>query len=293
MFVVVILASGLGTRLSPLSTKEKPKQFLKLISENSLVKDTVNRVKNIVSLDNIFVVVNDRNKELAKADLSELNEENFIFEPEMKENLTSVTYATSYIKKLRGKDIDILFLPSDHYIKETNLFVKSIKEGLELLKEHNNIVLFGLKPASPNTNYGYINTLKLHNNYLITSFTEKPNIETAKEIYLKENYFWNSGIVLANSKMITNTLKEILPNQFNLVEGYITGKITRDDFFNLTYVSSFSKSVLENKKDMMLVYAKYTWYDIGNFDALFEVLKLLNKNDKIKEIETYIHKGDV
>lgn len=288
MLVAVILASGRGTRLRPLSTDSRPKQYLKLISGNTLVEDTVDRVKNIVSLDNIFIVINEKHEQLAKSEIPYLKDENFIVEPHMKETLASMSHAVSYISKLKGDKAKFLFLPSDHYIKENDLFEQSINEGLKMFDKHNNFVLYGLIPTDPNTNYGYIKTKDVNGDHIIESFIEKPKLEIAKEIYNKNNYFWNNAIMILNKDLMFNAIKDVIPSQYDLLTKHYKSKITTKEYFDLSHVENFSRSILEEKKDMVLIPVNYTWYDIGNFDVLFEVLKLLNKTDEIKKIENMI-----
>ncbi len=176
MLVAIILASGRGTRLRPLSTLERPKQYLDVITGKTLVEDTIDRVKNIIPYENIFIVISELQKELASNIFSSLPKENLIVEPDMKETLASMSHAASYISRLRGDDFNILYLPSDHYVKEIDVFEQNVTEGLALLKKYNNYVLYGLKPTDPNTNYGYIETKIKDNDYFITKFIEKPNV---------------------------------------------------------------------------------------------------------------------
>jgi|GEM_PF-2741101 len=288
MLITVVLASGRGTRLRPLSTEKRPKQYLDIISGKTLIEDTIERVKNICSNENIFVVINEKQEALAREILNFLPKENLIVEPAMKETLASMSHSVSYISKLKGDNNKYLFLPSDHYIKENDLFEKSVKEGLEIFKKYNNFVLYGLKPTDPNVNYGYIETKALNNDLEINRFVEKPPLEIAENIYNKANYFWNNGIMLTSKELIYEAIKEVLPNQYDLLLKLDEGKISKEEFFKNTHVDNFSRSILEHKKGMMLVHAKYVWYDIGNFDVLFHVLKLLGKDEEIKRIKNLI-----
>jgi len=289
MLVAVILASGKGTRLRPLSTLERPKQYLKLITGKTLVEDTVDRVRNLIPVENIFVVTNELQEKIAREALSDLPDENIILEPNMRETLASMSHAVSYISKIKGDDVTYLFLPSDHYIKEQDLFDKSIKEGLEIFKKYNNFVLYGLIPTDPNPNYGYIKTKDLNGNHLIDSFVEKPKLEIAKTIYNDPNYFWNNAIMLANKQLMFEAIKEVLPSQYDLLNKHNKNIISTNEFFDLTHVENFSRSILEEREGMMLIPVNYTWYDIGSFEVLFDVLKLLEKDDEIVKIKKLIN----
>lgn len=287
MVVAVILASGKGTRLMPLSTVSRPKQYLDVITGKTLIEDTIDRVKNVVGLDNVFVVCSSVQESLAKETLSFLNEENLIFEPEMKETLASITHAISYISKIRG-DVTYLFLPSDHYIPETKLFEESIKEGLDVYNINKNLVLFGLKPTEPNTGFGYIETKRENNHYEIISFVEKPKLEIAEKIWNLGNYFWGTFIFFTNKNTVYNAIKNNYNKQYELLLKLDNNLITKEEYFNNTMVDNFSRSILEKLDNMKLVKAKYKWFDIGSFEALFEVLEQIGKHDKVLEIKQLI-----
>ena len=94
--------------------------------------------------------------------------------------------------------------------------------------------------------------------------------------------------MLANKELIYNAIRSVLPTQHELLLNYDSGLITKDEFFNLTHVDNFSRSILEKQTGMMLVKALYTWYDIGSFEVLFHVLELLNKHDEIEKIKKLI-----
>ena len=106
--------------------------------------------------------------------------------------------------------------------------------------------------------------------------------------YNKDNYFWNNGIMLTSKELVYEAIKDVLPEQYERLLKLDNNTNTKDEFFKETHVDNFSRSILENKKGMMLVHAKYTWYDIGSFDVLFEVLKLLGKDEEIEKINNLI-----
>lgn len=285
MLVALILASGKGTRLAPLSTPERPKQYLSLITNKTIVEDTVDRVKDIVSKENIFIVTNESHKKIVDNLFSNLPKENIILEPFMKETLASITHAISYISSLKGNDFDVVILPSDHYIDDIKAFEKSILDGLNIMNVNKNYVLYGVPPTNPSTEYGYIETFIENNLELVKSFIEKPKLDIAKELIKHDNYFWNNGIMLASNSLINDSIKNILPTQFQLMTDFKNGKISSNDFFKETIVDNFSKSVLEKQDNMNLIRTNYLWYDIGGFDSLFEILEKLQMDDKLKEIK--------
>ncbi|MDY0277578.1 MAG: sugar phosphate nucleotidyltransferase [Acholeplasma sp.] len=281
MLIALILASGKGTRLAPLSTEERPKQYLSLITENSLVEDTANRILPIIDKENIFVVTNQMHEALARKSFSYLPTINIILEPEMKETLASITHAIAYISKLKTEPLEFLILPSDHYIEDLDNFANSVFMGQKVLKEKNAYVLYGIKPTSPNTQYGYI---KVDDNNKILDFVEKPHLELAQELILSPYYYWNNGIMLTTKELVFNSVKNI-PAQYKLLTDFFEDKISTKEYFDRTLKSSFSKIILEHENNMFLVPVNYTWYDVGNFDVLFEILEALKLNNKLDEIK--------
>lgn len=290
MLIALILASGKGTRLAPLSTKERPKQYLSLVTENTLVEDTANRVTSFIEPENIFVVTNEAHEDLANDYFNYLPKENIILEPFMKETLASISHAFAYISKIKGDDIEVLVLPSDHYIDNLEAFKQSVLEGHKVLLNKNNYVLYGVKPTHPSTEYGYIQTKTLDDKTLeITSFVEKPKLEVATELVKHDNYYWNNGIMLFTKKMLFDSIQKQYPEQFKLLEDYTNNKITTLDFFNNTIVGNFSRLVLEHESNMNLIEANYLWYDVGGFDALFEILEKLEFEEKLSSIKKQLN----
>lgn len=290
MLIAIILASGKGTRLAPLSTPSRPKQYLSLVTNETLVEDTVNRVRNFIEPNNIFVVTNIDHKDLALSIFKDLPQENIILEPQMKETLASISHAFSYISKIKGDNFKAVVLPSDHYIDDNVEFENSIKEGLEVLNNNYNHVLYGVKPTNPSTEYGYLETTNGTKDLIVTNFIEKPAQDIANQLFSKDNYYWNNAIMITTKELLFNSIKDILPEQYQLLEDLTNNTITTNDYFNNTLVANFSRSILEKQSNMNFVNAKYLWYDVGGFDSLFELLEKLGRTEKLNTLKKEIEK---
>ena len=179
----LILAGGKGSRLWPISTTNKPKQYLNLYSNNIMINETIKRIESIFEYDNIFVITNIEQKELAERYIdNRIPRENIIFEPMSKNTAMCIFFASIRILEQRENGT-ITILSSDHYIDETEKLLNNIEEGIELANKEENLVTIGIKPTYPATGFGYIkynydDDLKCN---IVEEFKEKPIYEKARE----------------------------------------------------------------------------------------------------------------
>lgn len=183
MLYALILAGGKGTRLFPLSRSGNPKQFLKLINEK-LLRNTVDRIKPIISKENIYVVTNEEYLDKIYEELPEINKSNIFVEPANKETATCIGLSAVKLLK-KDKDATLVVLPSDHYIEDEKAFKDTILQGVEIADRKRGLVTLGLTPIRPETGYGYIEmgerVIGDIPTYKVERFMEKPNIEVAKD----------------------------------------------------------------------------------------------------------------
>ena len=156
MLTALIMAGGKGTRFWPLSTEEKPKQFLNLIGEETMIQMTVNRIKPIIPIERIFVCTGAMYVDLVKEQIPELPERNIIVEPEGRNTAPCITLSAFVIKKYY-EDSTMVVLPSDHLIKNEEEFRNVVIHANEFIKYNDNaIITLGMKPSRPEVGYGYI-----------------------------------------------------------------------------------------------------------------------------------------
>lgn len=197
MLYALILAGGKGTRLYPLSRAKNPKQFLKVINNKSFLRSTVDRIKPIVNKENIYVVTNEEYIDRVCEELPDISRQNIFLEPENKETATCIGLsAVKFLKK--DNDAVMIVLPSDHYIENEKLFVDTILQAVEVAEKRRGLVTIGVNPTRPETGYGYIEMgepiVAAITTFKVNRFTEKPNLEVAKDFLLKGTYLWNSGM---------------------------------------------------------------------------------------------------
>ncbi|MEW6103093.1 MAG: sugar phosphate nucleotidyltransferase [bacterium] len=269
-----ILVGGPGKRLWPLSTKEKPKPFLPLITDKPLIKETLERVIDVFPKERIRFVLSKEHKGLAKSIFPWTSNENYIVEPEPRDTAAAIGLVSFFLPE----DATLIVLSSDHYISDKKSFQKGILYGIEFLKESPDFILtFGIKPERPETGYGYIerDILLKENIYKVARFVEKPDLETAK-IYIENgNYFWNSGIFIFKNKRIQGLFKEFLPEHFKVLR-----EKDMEGFRCLPKVS-IDYGIMEHITTIGMIKADFKWDDIGGYSSLLRVHKKDKNNNLV------------
>ena len=272
----IILAGGSGSRLWPLSRELYPKQLLNLVSNESLLQTTFERLNYCMPKENIISTTNTKHVANVRMQLSELTENPIILgEPVAKNTTPAIVLATKYIIQKSASDPIILAVPSDLLIKDNEKFVSTIKKG-EKLAQKGYIVTFGIKPDYPETGYGYIDTAeKIGDGFKVKKFVEKPNIETAKE-YLKQNtFYWNSGIFMFKASTILNETVKHATEIAKVSEEFDFSESNQIPFINFDKMPNISidYAVMEKSDNIALVKLESDWYDIGSWQAIYNVSK--------------------
>ena len=215
--VAVIMAGGSGTRLWPLSRSSHPKQFLKVNTENTLIQETVTRLRDL-EIDSITTICNEEHRFFVAEQLKDINSKSdIILEPVGKNTAPAVALAALLNKDKEGDSL-LLILSADHIIKENSTFIDSIKSAIKFA-ENGKLVTCGIQPNQPNTGYGYIK--KGHhdgNGYKVEKFEEKPSIEVAEEFVKSGKYLWNSGMFLVKASKYLSELKKYRPDILEICE---------------------------------------------------------------------------
>lgn len=285
MLTFLIMAGGSGERFWPLSTKEKPKQLLKIFSDKSLIRLAYERVLPLVDKDRIFIATNEIQVKALKEDLPEISDSRIIIEPLFRDTAAAIAYGSTIISKYYDNPT-VCVLASDHLIANSEEFRKAIKIA-EQEALNNNIVTLGIKPTYPETGYGYIeiacNTLcKPTKSY---GFKEKPKYEIAKKYYESGKYLWNSGMFVFKYDVIMDAFKKYSLNHyevinsikelFNLNEGIKTAELVKNQFMNFEK-KSIDFAVMEHADNIMVIPSEFGWNDVGNYLAFEE---LFNKDE--------------
>src|SRR3712207_4926705 len=204
MLCALIMAGGKGTRFWPLSTEKKPKQFLNLLGQDTMIQMAVKRLLPIIPMERIFVVTSKEYVPILKEQLPNINNENIIVEPIGRNTAPCIALSAFHINK-RYKDATMIVVPSDHLIKKEDEFLEVIKEGEKFIEEHKDaIATIGIEPTRAETGYGYIKYDKELNDKIVKveRFVEKPNLEKAEKYFNSGEYLWNSGMFMWKAENI-------------------------------------------------------------------------------------------
>ena len=279
MLCALIMAGGKGTRFWPLSTEEKPKQFLNLIGEETMIQMTVNRIKPIIPIERVFVCTGEMYVDLVKEQLPELPEQNIIIEPEGRNTAPCIALSAFIIKKYY-KDANMIVLPSDHLISDEDEFRNVIKNADEFVKENKEaIITLGMEPTRAETGYGYIRygkdekVINNHKVIKVDAFVEKPNKEKAKA-YIKEgNYLWNGGMFLWGADNILNQIEKYSNDTYKALKDIET--VANEEIqelinnnYHKTEAISIDYAVMEKSDSIYVVPSRFGWDDVGSWEAL-------------------------
>ncbi len=276
MLCALIMAGGKGTRFWPISTDEKPKQFLNLVGEDTMLQMTYKRIKKLVPKERIFICTGEKYVDLVKEQLPNIKYSNIIKEPESRNTAPCIVFSSLIISRYY-KDADLIVLPSDHLITNEGMFIDILKRGEEFLKNNcDAIITLGIKPNRPECGYGYIkingdiNEYKIHK---VQNFTEKPNIQKAKEYLSCGNYLWNAGMFIFNIQAILNKAKLFIPNTFEALKNIIGCKEEEireiiDENYKKTDKISIDYAILEKDDNIYVIPSDIGWDDIGTWQAV-------------------------
>ena len=287
----VILCGGAGTRLFPNLKKSPLKQFIDF-GGWSLIEKTLDRIKNPI-FDSPIISTNKMYEKLVRKALKKKKIKKFkiVLEP-FKKNTAAAIISSTLIDDIKINQ-PILFLPSDHYLPEKDKFNKILKLNLPNLNT-NNIFIFGVKPKTPSTDYGYILNKKIKKKInKVIKFIEKPDINKAKKI-ISQNGYWNSGIVLAKKESIIKNAKKIQKKLFvSCLNATIKSKLKNDTIslnkkhFSRIKAISFDFAILEKAKEINSIKLNLTWSDLGSWKEIFKIIKSKTSQSYIKKNTYY------
>ena len=267
--IALIMAGGKGERFYPASRNLLPKQFLSLGADNeTMIQKTVNRIRDLVSPQDIFVLTNKNYLSLVKEQLKDVPTENIVLEPLSKNTAPAIELGVE-IAKRKYDDAKVIVLPSDHIIKDEVEFRRILKVATQFVEKNESILTIGIKPTEPNDGYGYIKISDDQEISKVVEFKEKPTIKVAKQYVESDNYLWNAGMFIFTIKSIDNAFKKYMSNQHMLLTESL------DNFPKVESIS-IDYGIMEKADNVYCIKGDFAWDDVGSWNAL----KRINGEDE-------------
>ena len=283
MVHAVIMAGGIGSRFWPRSRRSHPKQFLSIVSDDTLIQATVARLNGIIPTENIHVVTNERYVDQTRDQLPALPPENVLAEPISRNTAPCIAFAAHHIHR---KDLDavMVVLPADHIIRNVKQFHTALQVGIDKASENHSLVTIGIEPTYPATGYGYIqfDPEDLHEGedpsaLFVKTFAEKPNLETAERFLDSGDFLWNSGMFIWRTDSILHAIERHLPDvheAFAYLSDYELGTVDTDRLrtaFGSCPSISIDYGVMERAAKVYVVPGSFGWSDVGDWKAVYDL----------------------
>jgi mannose-1-phosphate guanylyltransferase len=281
----LVMAGGKGTRFWPESTQKKPKQYLSLLGDHTLLEDTLNRFDRFVEPKKRFVVTVKEQEKLCKSSCKgKINSKGFIFEPTGRNTAPCILMSLiAMLDKGISPESVIAIVPSDHVILNKKGFHRTIKKAADFASKNSQIVTIGITPHFPHTGFGYIQKGKLLNEeaFQVLRFKEKPHFELATEYVKSGQYLWNAGMFVAPINVFLEEFKTHAPEMFSFYEDLkktINSPIKLKKIYNQLPSDSIDYAIMEKSSRISVMPASFDWNDLGSWDALSSVINETHGN---------------
>jgi mannose-1-phosphate guanylyltransferase len=278
----LILAGGVGSRLWPRSRESRPKQLLDLISERSMLQETVARVEPLVPPEHIIIMTNQSYVALVREQLPNVPPGNVIGEPAVRGTASAVGYGAAVIAR-RDPSAVMFSLHADHYMRDVEGFRRALQAAARVAGE-GYLVTLGIQPEYPETGYGYIErgeklgAFEGQVAYRVVRFTEKPDAETARAFVESGRYYWNSGLFTWQVSTILEAFAKYMPDTYEKLQviasaiGTDEGPETLGRVWPALENQTIDYGIMERAERVAVVPADFGWSDVGTWNALFKLM---------------------
>ena len=295
------MAGGIGSRFWPMSVQKFPKQFQDILGTGrTMIQQTFDRIKQVVPIENIYVITNQEYVELSHQQLPEIPTENIVGEPVMKNTAACNIYMADKIAD-KNPNANIIVLPADHLILKETTFIEKVNLAFDLASKNDYLITLGITPTRPDTGYGYIQFIdkKGVDYFKVKTFTEKPNLEIAKTFLESGDFLWNAGIFVWNVKSIHKAFEEFLPE---MTQEFVSCEYNSDrericieTIYPKVEKISIDNGILEKAQNVYVIPADLGWSDLGTWTSVFDNAEKDENNNavKSKNVLTYNSKGNI
>lgn len=281
------MAGGSGTRFWPRSKTARPKQYLNIFGEDSLLQSTIKRFSTFTETDNIYIVSGKSQAEVLEEQTPMLPKENLIYEPVGKNTLPCIGLAAMFAEKENADGIMVVS-PSDHLIENDELFRDTVLAAVKIADERNGIVTIGITPSYPATGYGYVKTAEnitgpeKISQFKVERFVEKPDEKTASEYIEQGGFYWNSGLFVFKISVFLDAVKQFAPalyadlRKIQAELGKPSFEQTLDTVYRAVEGISVDYGIMEHANNIYLVEGNFVWNDLGSWESVY----LTDKKDE-------------
>ena len=280
----IIMAGGSGTRFWPMSRVAKPKQILDILDMcKTFLRMTFIRFTPTIPPENILIVSSEQYHDLIREQLPQIPEENILLEPLKRNTAPCIAYAIYKLRK-KNPDATVVISPADHLITGEAAFNAAIDRAMDFVAHNDHILTIGIEPTRPDTNYGYIQMNRAthrkvegHAIYAVKTFTEKPDVETAKLFCSTGEFLWNSGMFISNIRSLIAEFESCLPEVASLFAAGDSAWYTpaEKSFVLGAYQSSPNISidygVMEKTRKAWVLPADFGWSDLGTWTTVYDL----------------------
>ncbi len=273
----VVLAGGNGERFWPLSTPEKPKQFVDIFGGKPLIRHAFDRLDGLIPPERTFVITASRLAPLTRRTLPEIPPANIIGEPCRRDTAAAVAVACGLVKKLGGPDAVGCILTADHIMSPTKNFRDTLRDTIRAAARHDSIVTIGIEPTFPATGFGYIECAEAAETgtktqfSLVKRFVEKPDLSTARRYVKSGRFRWNAGMFVWRERVMEEAFAAAAPEFLPLVTSVasaanISAVLRR--MYPAMRATSVDYAVMEKTKNILVAKSSFKWDDVGSWQAL-------------------------
>lgn len=294
MFYAIIMAGGTGTRLWPLSRKNKPKQSQIIFGNRTLLQKTFTRLCKVVDKRHILITTGIKNLQEIKRQLPLLSAANFSLEPERKDTAPALGLAAAILEK-RDPEAILACIYSDHYILDEKEYRRIVRLAERLVSEKPDYtIILGINPTYPETGYGYIERSKLFQKigqdevYYVRQFVEKPAFKTARQYLASRRYLWNSGMFFWKAKTLLELFAENLPDTYKRLLKIQKAlgtkeekKVLKKEYKKIKPLS-IDYGIVEKTKKILVIPSEFGWTDVGHWQSVKEILTPRESENFIK-----------
>ena len=286
----VILAGGRGTRFWPRSRTSTPKQLLNIVGKQTMLEQTVARLRPLIPAERIWTVTNAEQTAEVRKQMPVASRKRVLTEPIGRNTAAAIALAALHVRHAAGGDALMAVLPADHYIAQADKYRKIVSAALEVAREPGRLVVLGIPPTRPDTGFGYVESMgePVDANgfpaFAVRRFTEKPALELAKEYVASGNYQWNAGMFFWRVSTFLDNLISFLPKTHVALEN-LADSIGKRDYarklraiypklenISVDYAILEPASHRESVPRVFVIPAEVGWSDIGSWAAVYELL---------------------